>query len=118
MSSVIDSRTRKEWFEGRRFDISTWKLGKAGFHDDDQDDGAGDDDDCADYDCRYDVYADDGDEDNHNSSYYLNGDGDDASLIESIVRQRSPSASPSSRGDERPHQNKKLCLSKQSTGEV
>jgi hypothetical protein len=34
MASVIDVNTRKEWFEGRRFDTTTWKLGKAGGDDD------------------------------------------------------------------------------------
>ena len=30
MTSVIDVRTRKEWFEGRSFDTKTWNLGKPG----------------------------------------------------------------------------------------
>jgi hypothetical protein len=48
MTSVIDVRTRKEWFEGRRFDTKTWNLGKPG----EGCDYSGDDDEADDYDDR------------------------------------------------------------------
>ncbi len=65
MASVIDVSARKEWFEGRRFDTTTWRLGKAG----------GDDDGFDDEDCGSVVDGDGYGDDDGDSDGYVYGDG-------------------------------------------